>query len=67
MFIDTLADNGGLTPTIALSTGSSPAINAGDAEFSGVFTVPGAFDQRGDGFPRIVNNVIDIGAFEFQG
>ena len=71
LLIDTsLANNGGLTPTIALLEGS-PAIDAGDAESSGVFTVPGDFDQRGDGFPdgfpRIVNNVIDIGAFEFQG
>jgi hypothetical protein len=70
LLIEELANNGGLTPTIALLP-LSPAIDAGNAEFSGVFTVPGDFDQRGDGFPdgfpRIVNNVIDIGAFEFQG
>ena len=59
----------GLTPTIALQLGS-PAIDAGNAEFSGVFTDPGVlegFDQRQvDPFARIVNDVIDIGAFEFQ-
>ncbi|MEA5500252.1 Calx-beta domain-containing protein [Limnoraphis robusta] len=56
----------GLTPTIALSIGS-PAINAGDGDFSGGFTDPGAFDQRQvEPFARIVN-LIDIGAFEFQG
>jgi hypothetical protein len=25
------------------------------------------WDQRGEGFPRIVNGIIDIGAFEYQG
>jgi hypothetical protein len=66
LLIGELADNGGLTPTIALLEGS-PAIDAGNAEFSGVFTDPGAFDQRQlDPFARIVNDVIDIGAFEFQ-
>ncbi|EAW35631.1 Calx-beta domain-containing protein [Lyngbya sp. PCC 8106] len=65
LLIGELANNGGLTPTIALLAGS-PAIDAGNANFSGVFPDPGAFDQRGDGFPRIANDVIDIGAFEFQ-
>jgi hypothetical protein len=54
-----LQDNGGPTPTHALLPGS-PAIDAGDNA--------GApeWDQRGPGFPRIVNDVIDIGAFEVQ-
>ncbi len=55
-----LADNGGPTPTMAPLPGS-PALDAGDNAFS-----PGPYDQRGPGFPRIVNGVIDIGAFESQ-
>ncbi len=54
-----LTDNGGPTETMALLPGS-PAIGAGDNA--------GApeFDQRGPGFPRIVNGTVDIGAFEVQ-
>ncbi len=54
-----LADNGGPTLTMALLPGS-PAIDAGDN------TDAPEFDQRGRGFPRIVNGTIDIGAFEVQ-
>jgi hypothetical protein len=54
-----LQNNGGPTPTMALLPGS-PALNAGDN------TGAPAYDQRGPGFPRIVNGVIDIGAFEVQ-
>jgi hypothetical protein len=54
-----LADNGGPTHTMALLPGS-PAIDAGDN-----FKAP-EWDQRGSGFPRIVNGTIDIGAFEVQ-
>ncbi len=53
------ADNGGPTQTMALLPGS-PAIDAGDN------TDAPEFDQRGTGFPRIVNGTIDIGAFEVQ-
>jgi hypothetical protein len=56
-----LQNNGGPTQTMALLPGS-PAIDAGDNAFS-----PGPFDQRGLGYPRIVNGIIDIGAFEVQG
>jgi hypothetical protein len=55
-----LQDNGGPTFTMALLP-DSPAIDAGDNAFA-----PGPFDQRGPGFPRIVNGTIDIGAFEVQ-
>jgi hypothetical protein len=55
-----LQDNGGATKTHALLPGS-PAIDAGDP----TFTSPPDFDQRGLGFPRVVNGRIDIGAFEF--
>jgi len=55
-----LDDNGGPTLTHALLSGS-PAIDAGNNAYAT------DFDQRGPGFPRIVNGIIDIGAFEFQG
>ena len=54
-----LQDNGGPTMTMALLPGS-PAIDAGDN------TDAPQWDQRGPGFPRIVNGIIDIGAFEVQ-
>ena len=40
----------------------SPAINAGNPNFN----PPPDYDQRGPGYLRIVNNRIDIGAFEVQ-
>jgi hypothetical protein len=54
-----LQNNGGPTQTMALLAGS-PAIDAGDN------TGAPAYDQRGPGFARIVNGVIDIGSFEVQ-
>jgi hypothetical protein len=56
-----LADNGGLTRTLALGPGS-PARNAGDNAAAGGLTA----DQRGPGFARIADGVVDIGAFEVQ-
>ena len=59
-----LANNGGPTQTMALLP-DSPAINAGsnalavDANGNPLIT-----DQRGIGFPRIVNGTVDIGAYE---
>jgi len=55
-----LQDNGGPTQTHALLAGS-PAIDAGNNAYAT------DWDQRGEGFPRIVNGIIDIGAFEYQG
>ena len=55
-----LQNNGGTTPTHSLLTGS-PAINAGDPAFAGL-----AFDQRGNGFARIVDGRVDIGSYEEQ-
>jgi parallel beta-helix repeat protein len=58
-----LADNGGATRTMALLTGS-PAINKGPVP---VPTFPGnEFDQRGEGFARVVDGTVDVGAFEVQ-
>jgi hypothetical protein len=56
-----LQGNGGPTPTMALLPGS-PAIDAGDPNPSN----PPEWDQRGPGFPRIVNGRLDIGAYEVQ-
>ncbi|MGO9916363.1 MAG: choice-of-anchor Q domain-containing protein, partial [Isosphaeraceae bacterium] len=62
-----LADNGGSTETIALLTGS-PAIDKGSNALAVDPTTgqPLTTDQRGPGFPRIVNGTVDIGAYEFQ-
>jgi hypothetical protein len=58
-----LANNGGPTQTMALLAGS-PAIDAGPAT---VPDFPGnEFDQRGPGFPRVVNGKVDVGAYEVQ-
>ena len=53
-----LQDNGGPTLTHALLR-NSPAINAGDNT-----PVVELFDQRGDPFDRIVDMIVDIGAYE---
>ena len=60
--IGALADNGGPTQT-HLPVAGSPALNAGDNALvpAGIAT-----DQRGSGFSRIVNDVVDIGAAEVQ-
>jgi len=54
-----LQDNGGPTFTHALLQGS-PAIDAGN-NASGL-----AFDQRGNGYLRVIGTAADIGAFEVQ-
>jgi hypothetical protein len=54
-----LDDNGGPTLTHALLSGS-PAIDAGNNAYAT------DWDQRGPGYPRIINGIIDIGAFEVQ-
>ena len=59
-----LAGNGGPTQTMALLAGS-PAIDAGNNALAlDANGQPLTTDQRGIGFPRIVNNIVDIGAFE---
>jgi hypothetical protein len=58
-----LADNGGPTQTQALLPGSV-AIDSGPVPEP---TFPGSdFDQRGTGFDRVVNGVVDVGAYEVQ-
>lgn len=65
-----LANHGGVTQTHALLNGS-PAIDAGDnAKAVNQLAEPLAFDQRGQGFDRILDGsrsgtaTVDIGAFE---
>ena len=62
-----LQNNGGPTQTIALLPGS-PAIDAGNNALAvdPSTGLPLITDQRGVGFPRIVNGTVDIGAFEVQ-
>jgi len=57
-----LRDNGGDTETHALVSGS-PAVDGGDPEIE----APPEHDQRGPDYPRVVNDVIDIGAYEVAG
>jgi hypothetical protein len=60
-----LADNGGLTLTHALLSGS-PAINRGALNaVAGMNGVP-QFDQRGQPFGRVIGGRIDVGAVESQ-
>lgn len=54
-----LADNGGRTRTHALGPGSL-AINAGNNANGSTF------DQRGEGFPRVLGPAADIGAIEYS-
>ena len=55
--LNPLTNNGGFVPTMSLQA-CSPAINAGNS------TGAPATDERGSGFPRILQGAIDIGAFE---
>lgn len=56
-----LQNNGGRTETHALVFGS-PAVDAGDPNFS----PSPIYDQRGPGYPRVINGRIDIGAYEYR-
>ena len=61
--LSALADNGGLTQTMALLS-TSAAVDAGP---SPVATFVGnEFDQRGTPYVRIYNGQVDIGAYEIQ-
>jgi CSLREA domain-containing protein len=62
--LGTLANNGGPTQTVVPLDGS-PAIDAGStADALDQNGNPLTTDQRGTGFPRVVGNAVDIGAFE---
>lgn len=61
--IGPLQNNGGFTETMALDKGSY-AINSGN---NSLIPVGELYDQRGVGFLRIANEIVDIGAYEYQG
>jgi hypothetical protein len=61
-----LTDNGGQVPTIAFRE-TSPARDAGtNGEALDTSGAPLTTDARGAGFPRISNQTVDLGAFEYQ-
>jgi len=57
--LDTLTDNGGVTPTMALLPGGF-GIDEGAMPPAGIFPN----DQRGTGFSRLNGGAVDMGAFE---
>jgi parallel beta-helix repeat protein len=63
--LGSLADNDGPTKTHALLVGS-PAIDKGNNSIAAGLS----YDQRGSGFPRIINGgigvIVDVGAFEYH-
>jgi hypothetical protein len=59
--LGSLQDNGGRTPTHAPLPGSA-LIDAGDTNAA---ELAGETDQRGWGYPRIINAAVDIGAVEW--
>jgi len=56
--LGTLANNGGSTPTMALLSGS-PAFASGSLTLAAGLTT----DQRGVGYPRVVNGQVSLGAY----
>jgi len=59
-----LQDNGGATLTMALLP-DSPAIDAGNNDYvDGSIGDLVEFDQRGTGYQRIQNTIVDLGAYE---
>ena len=63
IFAGPLANNGGSVQTIAI-VADGVAHNSGDNET--VTTESQPFDARGEGFDRIVDDIVDIGAFEIN-
>ena len=64
--LGSLQNNGGALETVALLPGS-PAIDAGSNALAvDSMANPLTTDERGPGFNRIINNIVDIGAYEFQ-
>ncbi|MGF1489396.1 MAG: choice-of-anchor Q domain-containing protein, partial [Prochloraceae cyanobacterium] len=73
--LGTFENRGGSRPTFNLLAGS-PALDAGnlsllpnddfDLDFDGILNEPIPTDARGLGFDRVFNNLLDLGAVEFQ-
>jgi len=61
-----LANNGGVTQTMALSP-TSPAVGAGSATLAKFNGAPLQYDQRGVGYARAFSGTTDLGAFQTQG
>ena len=59
-FLEPLADNGGPTRTMALNPISV-------AHTTGANPLSLLYDQRGNPFARVVNNHVDMGAYQIQG
>lgn len=58
--LGSLADNGGLTQTM-MPNPDSPVIDKG-----GIEGLSGSYDQRGEGFPRVIGTQADIGSVEWK-
>ncbi|WP_071516815.1 DUF4347 domain-containing protein [Geitlerinema sp. PCC 9228] len=73
--LGSLSDNGGATQThkpadgsVAIDTGDNDAVPADvqDLDGDGDTSEPIPYAQRGEGFTRVNNNTVDIGAVELQ-
>ena len=62
-----LGSNGGPTLTVFVEPGSM-VLGAGSVPLIAGADLPQSFanDQRGSGFPRVINNMVDLGAVETQ-
>jgi hypothetical protein len=61
-----IRDNGGGTYTHALHSGS-PGVGTGNNAVDDPLTQTAAlYDQRGPGYARVVNGLVDIGAYQRQ-
>lgn len=62
-----LADNGGVTMTMALDTVTpSPAVGAGSLGLALLEGAPLLYDQRGTVYPRTIDGTVDLGAWQSQ-
>ncbi|MCA9111978.1 MAG: hypothetical protein KDA52_18635, partial [Planctomycetaceae bacterium] len=62
--LNSLADNGGPTLSHSLAVGSLAIDHGSNSAATDINGTPLQHDQRGIGFPRINNTIVDIGAIE---